>query len=224
MEANFLDALATQANSDALALHHSLEAWQYATSGMMIARCYQCSALVYIMPSGVVSGGAITLECTSDFPSALGERILAEYQRSIPRTPERVVPAFHASSDLSPDNAPCPYCGNRSTIHTRGCKHCGASSDLATKQRPKKLPLVAHPTDYVVPQSIVIMEDIRRVRYVSLSTTIGRYTAPCGVECNASAIWAPEDYYGIGTPRRLLQSYNCGHAAIECYHDITPGR
>jgi len=219
---DFFNEQVSQATSNATALHHTLERWQHATSGMMIARCMYCSALVYVMPSGVISGGAVTLQCTSDFPSAYGANILSQLQRSIPDAPKRVRPVFHPTSDLTPNNAPCPHCGNRSTIQTRGCKHCGANADLAVKTKPKKRNIPSTPQDYIVAHNLTLDHGAQRVRYKSMQTAIGRYTAPCGAQCNARALYMPEDYYGIGVPERIIAIYNCDHNATDCYRILAP--
>lgn len=222
MQAILADDLVLQATNDATALGHNLETWQRATSGMMLARCYSCSALVYIMPSGVVSGGAITLQCASDFPSARGHELLATLQRNVPDAPKRTRPTFHASSDLAPENAPCAHCGNRSTIHNKGCRYCGANSELAVKTKPKKRNIPTHPSDYIVAHGLTLDHNGIRVHYKSMQTAIGRYTAPCGTECNARALYMPEDYYGIGVPDRIIAVYNCGHSAPDCYKILAP--
>lgn len=221
MSQAILDTITTEdAERRAVALGHSLEKWQRATSGMMITRCYSCSALVYLMPSGTLSGGAVTLQCASDFPSAYGANVLAQLERNIPNAPKKR--SFTPQSDRTPENAPCAYCGNRSTIHTRGCKHCGANSELAVKTKPKRPNIPSAPDDYIVAHGLTLDHGATRVRYKSMQTAIGRYTAPCGKQCNARALYMPEDYYGIGVPARIIAIYNCGCSAVDCYRILTP--
>jgi hypothetical protein len=143
-----IEAAAIMATTTAASLNHDLEPYQSASgsrAGMLISRCYLCSALAYVLPSSALGGSALALPCNADNPSSKYLARLASELSSASTTATRTaleatatrIASSHSTLALEALAAarlyPCSKCGGSYTLVGRSCSRCAIGSAAATE-------------------------------------------------------------------------------------------
>lgn len=147
LELSPIEAAAIAATATAASLNHDLEPYQSASgsrTGMLISRCYLCSALAYVLPSATLGGSALALPCNADNPSSrylarLSSELAAASSMATASALEATASRIGSSHSIIALEAlaavriqPCAKCGGSYTLVGRSCSRCAIGSASAT--------------------------------------------------------------------------------------------